>query len=304
MPLIEILLEIIAPIFVLIGMGFFIEKRSGFDLQVLTKCLLYLIMPATLVTTLSTSELSADYITDTLIFCLVMLIILYVLSASIAAIMKYNKPVTRAFNLSVMYYNSGNFGFPASDLAFPGIGLAVQAIILAVQNFLIFTLGLFIISSRHIPVGQAFRQMFRMPFIYALVTAWLIRTYHIEMPAFIWLPLEYLTQALIPMALLTLGIQLAKTKLTHAWRISIMSLCCRLIISPIIGYALVVLLDIDRTIAPILIVSTSYPTAINTVLIAMEFDSEEEFAANAVFLSTICSVITVAVVIYAARGMG
>ena len=56
MALTHILLDIIAPIFVLIGMGFFIEKKSHFDLQVLTKTLLYLIMPATLITTLSTSE--------------------------------------------------------------------------------------------------------------------------------------------------------------------------------------------------------------------------------------------------------
>lgn len=298
MALIQILLDIIAPIFVLIGMGFFMEKKTRYDLQVLTKALLYLIMPATLVTTLSTSKLSSAYVWDTLFFCLAMLILLFLLSAGIARIFRYNKQMTRAFNLSVMYYNSGNYGFPASDLAFPGLGLAVQAIILCVQNFLIFTLGFFIISARHIPARQAFTQMFKMPFIYAIIMAWLIRSYHIQMPAFIWLPLEYLTQALIPMALLTLGIQLAKTKINHAWQVSLVSLLCRLFISPIIGYGLVFLMDIDQAIAPILILSTSYPTAINTVLIAMEFDSEEEFAANAVFLSTISSVITVAAVIY------
>lgn len=303
MALIQILLDIIAPIFVLIGMGFFFEKKARFDLQVLTKTLLYLIMPATLVTTLSTSTLSSDYVWDTLVFCLTMLILLYLLSALVAKIFRYNKNMTRAFNLSVMYYNSGNFGFPASDLAFPGLGLAVQAIILSVQNFLIFTLGIFIISARHIPAHQAFKQMFKMPFIYAVTMAWLIRFYHLDLPAFIWLPLEYLTQALIPMALLTLGIQLAKTKISHAWQVSVVSLCCRLLISPIIGYGLVLLLDIDRTIAPILILSTSYPTAINTVLIAMEFDSEEDFAANAVFLSTVWSVITVATVIYMVKGI-
>ena len=303
MALIHILLDIIAPIFVLIGMGFFFEKKSHFDLQVLTKALLYLIMPATLVTTLSTSELSPDYIWDTLIFCLAMLILLYLLSAVVARVFKYNKSVTRAFNLSVMYYNSGNFGFPASDLAFPGLGLAVQSIVLSVQNFLIFTLGLFVISTRHVSVPQALKQMFKMPFIYAVTLACCIRTFEIDMPSFIWLPLKYLTQALIPMALLTLGIQLAKTKITHAWQISILSLCCRLLLSPVIGFGLVILLDIDRTIAPILVLSTSYPTAINTVLLAMEFDSEEAFAANAVFLSTVCSIITVATVIFLVKGV-
>jgi predicted permease len=302
MALTHILLDIIAPIFVLIGMGFFFEKKSHFDLQILTKTLLYLIMPATLITTLSTSELSSDYIWDTLVFCLAMLILLYLLSALVARVLKYNKNMTRAFNLSVMYYNSGNFGFPASDLAFPGLGLAVQSIILSVQNFLIFTLGIFVVSTRHISAAQAFKQMFKMPFIYAVTLAWCIRSFEIDMPPFIWLPLEYLTQALIPMALLALGIQLAKTKISHAWQVSIVSLCCRLLLSPVMGFGLVILLDIDRTIAPILVLSTSYPTAINTVLLAMEFDSEEEFAANAVFLSTVWSIITVATVIFLVKG--
>lgn len=207
----------------------------------------------------------------------------------------------QAFSLSVMYYNSGNYGFPASELAFPTLGLAVQSIVLSVQNFLVFTLGLFIVSAGRTSARKALLESFKLPFVYALILAFLIRYYDLQLPSFIWLPMEYLAEALVPMALVTLGMQLARTQINQAWQASVASLTCRLLISPLIGYGLVQFLDIDPTISPILVVSASYPTAINTVLIAMEFGSEEDFAANAVLLSTICSIITVAVVIYLVR---
>ena len=118
------------------------------------------------------------------------------------------------------------------------------------------------------------------------------------------MPIEYLAQALVPMALVTLGFQLAKTKVGNDLSAGIASVICRLVISPVIGFIVVLLLDIQMPLAAILIVSTSFPTAINTVLIAMELKNKPEFAASAVFLTTLFSVITVAVTIYIVRFNG
>ncbi len=301
MPFLNILIDIIAPIFVLISLGYLFQKKWRFDLQALTRILLYLVMPATLVVSLTQSELSSEFVWDTAVFCLLMLVALYVLSVIGSLVMRYRNDMKQAFSLSVMYYNSGNYGFPASELSFPSLGLAVQSIVLAVQNFLVFTLGLFFVSIGRLSARRAFLQSFKMPFVYALILAFAIRNYGLQLPGFIWLPIEYLAEALVPMALVTLGMQLARTPITLEWKASLASLVCRLLVSPLIGYGLVLLLDIDPRIAPILVVSTSYPTAINTVLIAMEFGSREDFAANAVFLSTICSIVTVAVVIFLVR---
>lgn len=301
MPFLNILMDIIAPIFVLITVGYLFQKTWHFDLRVLTRILLYLVMPAALVVSLTQSELANEFVWQTSIFCLLMLLALYLLSMAVCRLMRYRKNMKQAFSLSIMYYNSGNYGFPASELAFPALGLAVQSIILSVQNFLVFTLGLFVVSVGRTSIRNALLESLKMPFVYALGLAFLIRQYGLQPPSFFWVPMEYLAEALVPMALVTLGMQLARTHINQAWQAGLASLVCRLLISPIIGYGLVLLLDVDPSIAPILVVSTSYPTAINTVLIAMEFGSEEDFAANAVLLSTICSTITVAVAIYLVR---
>ncbi|MBM3264633.1 MAG: AEC family transporter [candidate division Zixibacteria bacterium] len=298
----DILLGIIAPIFVLILIGYYLEKKYTFDVQVLTKILLYLVMPATIVTTLSGSTLSSNHLETTVVFCLVMIGVLFALSLLCSLMLRHGREKTRAFGLSVMFYNSGNFGFPASDLAFPGLGLAIQVIVLGVQNVINFTFGIFLVSAGRFPVWEAVRKTLSMPFVYALLLVVVIRFFDIRLPSMIGLPLKYLSGALIPMALLALGIQLGKTRVREEIGHSIVSVICRLIISPVIGFVLALVMKVDPQIAPILVLSTSYPTAINTALIAMEIKNEEAFAANAVFLSTIWSALTVAVVLFAVRG--
>lgn len=303
MLLFDIFYTIIAPIFVLVAVGYFFEKKNCFDSTVLTKILLYLIMPATILTTLSSSSLSPSYIQTTVIFCLAMIGALYGLSTLVSLILRHNRGMKQAFSLSVMFYNSGNFGFPASDLAFPGLGIAIQAIILATQNIINFTLGVFLVSAGRFPVREAIKTTLAMPFLYALIMALLMRSYHFALPPVLALPLHYLSQALVPIALLALGIQLGKTRIRTGLRHSVASVVCRLLIAPLIGLSLVWLLEIDSAIAPILVCSTSYPTAINTALLAMELKNEEEFAANAVFLSTILSALTVGLVLFGTKAI-
>jgi predicted permease len=53
--------------------------------------------------------------------------------------------------------------------------------------------------------------------------------------------------------------------------------------------------------ATIMIVSSSFPTAVNTALIAHEFNADSHFAAAAVFYSTLLSMFTVTLLIAALR---
>jgi predicted permease len=46
-----------------------------------------------------------------------------------------------------------------------------------------------------------------------------------------------------------------------------------------------------------MVVSSSFPTAVNTALIAHEFQADSQFAAAAVFYSTLFSMVTVTVLI-------
>jgi len=86
-------------------------------------------------------------------------------------------------------------------------------------------------------------------------------------------------------------------------RALLLALLLRLCAGPLLGFLLVWLLGIRGFLAPAIVVSTSFPTAVNSALLAMEFDNEPDFAAASVFYSTLLSAITVSFVIFAVRRM-
>jgi predicted permease len=54
-------------------------------------------------------------------------------------------------------------------------------------------------------------------------------------------------------------------------------------------------------LAQLMLIASSTPTAVNCMLLCLEFDNHPEFAARAVFTSTMASPITVTLVIFVAQ---
>jgi predicted permease len=49
--------------------------------------------------------------------------------------------------------------------------------------------------------------------------------------------------------------------------------------------------------AQILLIGSAFPTAVNSVILAVEFDGDHHFASQTVFTSTVMSAVTVSVII-------
>ncbi|MBJ6950237.1 AEC family transporter, partial [Vibrio cholerae] len=72
----------------------------------------------------------------------------------------------------------------------------------------------------------------------------------------------------------------------------------RLLMGPLVAFAMIYLLNIDGIVAQSLFIASSFPTSRNTSTIAMEYQIEPELHAQIVLFSTLFSIITVTVVIY------
>jgi predicted permease len=69
-------------------------------------------------------------------------------------------------------------------------------------------------------------------------------------------------------------------------------------VAPLIAVLLLKLFHFSGIAARTLLISTSMPTAVNTALIALEFNNEPQFASQAVLFSTLLSIATVSFSIY------
>ena len=288
----------------MVALGYAVQKRVGLDLQTLARLNFYVFVPAFLFVKIYESTLSpADLARIGLHFSL-FFVLMGILAWFLATVFGLGERMKRALTASVIFYNSGNYGIPVAQLAFGGaaLPLQVQAAMVMLQNITTFTVGVFIMAGgRGARRRDTLLEIFKLPMIYVLALAAIMRYFG-------WAPLppintalHFVADALVPIAVVTLGAQMAGLKAPKFGRDLSLSLILRLVAAPILGFVLVWALGIKGLLGQSLMVSTCFPTAVNSALLALQFENEPEFAAAAVFYSTLVSVFTVSATIYAAR---
>lgn len=297
----QISYDVILPIFLLIGVGYLVQKRLGFDLKSLTRLNFWIFVPAFLFVRIYGSTLSGEQLLKIFSHFALLFAAQFVLGWYLAPLFGAGDRLRRAMTASILFYNSGNYGVPAARLAFAGVGEQVQAITIMFQNISNFTIGLWLHAGGREGGDwkKTLKTIFHLPMIYTLCAAWIFRGFDLPLPSPVNHALEWLADGLVPIALITLGAQMASLKSHQLGFPLFATLFLRLCIGPLLGFALVKLLGFeDRTLAQAVVVSASFPTAVNSALLAMEYDNEPDFAASVVFYSTLFSAVTVSLVIY------
>lgn len=300
----QILWTVIAPIFVLIALGFTVERRLGLELKTLTRLNFWVFVPAFLFIRIYESQLNPAQVGQIFRHFLVFFPILAGLTWFVARVAGFEDRMRRALTSTVLFYNSGNYGIPVAQLAFPHavLPLQVQSAIVMIQNISNFTMGLVLVAGgRGGRRRDTFKSVLKLPMVYVLATALTMRWTGLVPPEPVYQALHWLERGTVPIAVVTLGAQMAALKVPPITLPLALSLMLRLWVAPVIGFGLVWLWGWKGEVAEALVISTSFPTAVNAALLAYEYDNEPQFAAAAVFYSTLFSALTVTGVIFLAQ---
>ncbi|MEP6672304.1 MAG: AEC family transporter [Chthoniobacter sp.] len=291
--------HVLLPILVMVSFGWLIDRRSRLDLSSLVKLNIYLFVPAFIFVNVVDSNLSGAAAARIMGFTACIIASMFVLSALVGRGLRYEPGHTRALQLATMFYNSGNYGIPLMALAYPITGPLLQVFIVLTQNICTFTVGLALAASTHRSGWRLALPMLRQVSLWAVLSAFTVRFFHlpVQQVRWLWVPLHYLSEALVAFALITLGVQLSQTQARQNLARLGWALGLRLLVGPLIAVALVPVFGFTGQDATIMIVSSSFPTAVNTALIAHEFQADSQFAAAVVFYSTLFSMFTVTVLI-------
>lgn len=308
----SIFFDILAPILVLVAAGAFLRWRFRIDIATLSKVNLYLTVPAFIFHKVAHSQMPWSEMGIIVGATTLQVFLLGVLVAVGGRLLGVARGTLSTVALSVMFYNSGNFGLPLAELAYPsGSGLdggAVQAFVLMTQNLLTFTVGLVIASSGNAgPWWRAILQALQLPMLPALLLAlvarwWLGVSPDNHLPIAIGKPLEYLAAALIPVALVTLGAQLATNPRWPRWKPVGAVMLLRLAAAPALMAGILAILSAAGLIgwpwpAQLIILTAGVPTAINTLLLTLELGGDAELSADCVFWTTLGSCISLTVLL-------
>jgi predicted permease len=294
-----ILENISLPIILLIAAGYGLQKKFKLDIKTFTKINMYYLVPVVVFVKLYETAFSWGFFAQVVPYVLIFQVCMFLFALIISAAVRYKKSMRNAVTNSLVLINTGNYGIPLIDLAFHGnpIAMASQIFIVAIQNMTSYTFGVFQASSGNSSRRRALLNMVKMPALYAVLLVVVFRLFNIRVPQTLQIPLGYLTNAFIAMALTNLGMQLADTRLGKGLGKVVAVSAIKVIIAPLTGFALVLLLGIKGVLGAALIIGLSTPTAVNSAVIAQEFNNEPEFAAQVVFMTTVFCTFTLPPVI-------
>ncbi len=308
--LLRIFFDVLGPILAMIGVGAFVRWRFKVDIASLSKLNIYVFVPGFVFYNVAHSTMQWDQMAGVVGITAINVFTIGLMVGGFGRLAGVDAQTLSAVALAAMFYNSGNYGLPLVELAAPNTNApAVQTFVLLTQNILTFTCGLVIAAWAGAGgLGKGLVMLIRLPMIPALVAAllakwWIDPDQGRQLPAIIEKTTEYLKNGLVPIALVTLGAQLAKSPRWPRWKPVAVVAALRLVVS---GLLMMTLLWIATRIWPsggplagidtrYLILTAGTPTAVNTLLLTLELGGDADLAADCVFWTTLFSIASVAI---------
>ncbi len=286
------LIDVILPVFFVIGIGYYLGKKDpNFNTDFITTLAGNVGTPAmifyTITSTGVTLETFIEYFTYALIiiggFAVVGLIILVLMKKDFVSELP-----------PLILPNTGNMGIPICLFAYGTKGLGIASAIASVIILLHFTLGV-LLAKKSFSLKILITNM---P-IYGIIAAVIVLYYDWEVPGFVVNTTFLLTYATIFLVLMSLGIALTKLKVVSWFNASILS-CVRIIIGPIIGFGLIKYLNLTGLSAGVLLIQSAMPSAILTYLVGSMYSEKRvvDSIASVIVTSTLMSFITIPIVVY------
>ncbi len=308
-----ILVNSIMPLFIMIALGFALGKNFELSVITLSKIVIYLLVPAFVFVNLFTVDLDFDMV-KILLFSAAYLLSSFILAKIISRIRKHEAGLSDAFANSIMFNNTGNIGLALITIVFSSApfivgektpylndALAALVMILVFNNVTSNTIGFYIGGRATTNLKKSIIRTLKLPVIPAIILVLIMKAINFDMTITpIWPVLIHLKNGLVAIALIALGIQLAKIKFDFKDVNVYLSSFIRLVIGPALAILFIYLFGFTGITAQTILIAYSVPTGINTALIAMEYNNNQNYAIQAVVSSTIFSMITLTFVIYIA----
>lgn len=294
---IEVLWQVLTPIFLTAGAGYLLARRLGARPQGLARVAFYIFSPSLLFDKFSHSSLSAEALGRLALFAILTIAGSGLIAWTLARLYHFDRVTGAAFVLCAIAGNTGNYGLPANQFAFGDAALEPAVIYYAVSTLLLSTVGIYVAASGRRTARQALRNVASVPLAYAGVAGLLVWATGVTLP----LPIERFAnlagQAAIPVMLVILGMQLAEVQLRTNLGPITLAAATKLISGALLGILFAGLLGLSGITRQAAIVESSMPTAVMAIVLATEYDTAPRFTAGVVLVSTLASLITVTLVL-------
>jgi predicted permease len=282
--MLERILGIILPVFLIIGLGWAYARRTKPDMSSVNRINMTVLAPALIFSALSGKEFDLPGSKLLILGSIGVVLGSGLLAWPFAMLLKEDR---RTFVPPIMFNNCGNMGLPLAVLAYGQQGLSAMVALFTISNLLHFTLGVWIIDHH-----ARFGRLLMNPMVIATAIGFAFAVVHPPMPEWLTLAIKLTGDAMIPLMLISLGVRLADVSWKN-WRLGVIGgLVC-----PLTGIAMAALLSpilgLDRTQSGLLILFGCLPPAVLNFMVAEQFHQEPGKVASIVLIGNVLAVLFV-----------
>ncbi|QLG50008.1 AEC family transporter [Natrinema halophilum] len=300
--LLGIFASAIGPIVAIAGVGYVLATVKDIDPEPLNTAVIYVLAPALVFHSLAVTELEAATLLRIAVGIAAFTAAMWAIAEVVGRAVDEQEPALSGLVLVTIFCNSGNLGVPVSDFAFGDVGRQTAVLFLSVQSVLMYTIGVYVASRSSGSAGlEGVRRVFYIPLVYAVVAALGVRALDL-VPAAETASMETLKlvgDASIPLMLLILGIQLARTDTAAAVSRAWPATALKLGVAPVVGLGVASALSFQNpTVARVFVLETAMPAAVTPLVLMIEFAGSarsdgvlvSEYVSTCVFLTTLLSI--------------
>jgi len=290
--LFSVFINVILPVFGIVALGFLLGDRLELQARTLTRVAYYVFVPAFIFQVISGADIPLDSALKMIIFIILTHLLAVFVAGGIGRVMGRSKEMIAAFVMIAAFGNVGNYG-----LAVIRFRLGDVSVVPASIYFVAITVTAFIVcvgAAGWAKGGSkgAVWGVVKTPALWATVPALIVSMGDLSVPLVFSRMIGLLSDAMIPVMLFALGLQLLEQRRVSFSGDVILASGIRLLLVPALALAVAIPFNLGsvETVAGVL--QAGMPTAILVAIIAKENNVVPDFVTSVVVVSTLASLVT------------
>lgn len=284
----NLVFPVLLPIFTLILIGFLYAKFRDVNMETANRMNMDIFIPALLIDALSRQSFSILNYQSLALAAVIIILVSGILAWLFAKAFKLSVSM---FVPSMMFNNSGNMGLPLAVLAFGENALSAAVILFLAENLLHFTLGTYIVNGR-----ISWWNLIKMPINIATIIGLTFSFTHWQMPELLYTPIHLLSQIVIPLMLVSLGVRMTQIDLS-AWKIGFIGALVCPIVAVIPACIVILLIPLEPVQRAQLLVFATLPPAVLNFMVAEKYNKSPVEVASIVAVGNAFSIVSLSLML-------
>jgi predicted permease len=278
-----LIINVVFPVFAIIALGYFLARSKQLDIPTMFEIAVTVTSPCLVYTSIASRSIAAS---EWLVMGGAAVVIVLGSGTLMLGYQHASGLRSRGLYLPAMFMNSGNMALPFALLAFGPTGFDKAIIFFIVVAILNYSIGIFIAKGE-----GGFREIFRLPLIYAAVVGIVSSVSGAKLPQFLMTPVSMLADMAIPLMILSLGVQLRSLKVSGV-RHALAGAGIRMGGGFLVAVAFVAILGISSMTRKVIFLDSLMPPAVTNVVLAQKYSADPDAVASAIVIGTLLSIVT------------